>query len=94
MNDEEKLTLLNDGSLILDPESVVFADTDNSGILMKHRGRLPPPSSDQKKWWIGDGKQVNVILDVDTEKLVLNPMRNVNPFFEEQEGVPLYVPKS
>lgn len=97
LNEEEKLTLLNDGSLILDgidQESVNVANTDNFSIQAKqNRGRLPPPSSDQEKWWIGDGKQVNVVLDVDTEKSILNPGRNVNPFYEEGEEVPLYVPR-
>ncbi|CCH63170.1 hypothetical protein TBLA_0J01760 [Henningerozyma blattae CBS 6284] len=56
----------------------------------KKTKRLPPPSSDLKKWWIGGGKQVKVSLNIDAEDYMLNPKRSVNPFVEDDEE-PIFI---
>lgn len=94
--EKEKLTLLSDSSLLLDSleddgtkspstPSQVAALTQNRG------GRLPAPSSEFKKWWIGNGKQVKVVLDVDSENYTLNPELDVNPFSDENSRLKLFV---
>ncbi|QLQ81603.1 hypothetical protein HG537_0F03640 [Torulaspora globosa] len=97
LNEKEKLALLNDGSLLVESLqkdgsktaaiSPLIASGHTAGV------RLPPPSSDLKKWWIGNGKQVKVVIDVDPSKCVLNPQRSVNPFSYEDKEEPLFIPR-
>lgn len=96
LTEKEKVPLLSDGSLLLDDMdqgNAMTSAADPSTIILKQnrRGRLPPPSSDLKKWWIGNGKQVKVVLNVDADKYILNPQRNVNPFYEEEKDKSLFV---
>lgn len=94
MNDDEKLFALEDGSAVLsslDDENLIKSGDNNTTSFEARKGRkLPPPSSDQKKWWIGNGKQVKVILDVDADEYMINPKRNPNPFIDDSE-TPLFV---
>ncbi|EDO14768.1 hypothetical protein Kpol_312p7 [Vanderwaltozyma polyspora DSM 70294] len=97
LNEEEKLTLLSEGSLVLDdidsqllqPKHTV---TSNSLLDAKRGMKLPPPSSDLKKWWIGNGKQAKVILDVDANTVILNPNRSSNPFVKDDSNS-LFIPR-
>lgn len=96
LNEAEKNAFLSSKSLIL--ESLEHESSANSNKTLekpyqnqKRGKKLPPPSSDIKKWWIGNGKQVKVVLNVDSEKYILNPKRNPNPFVEDDE--PLYIPR-
>lgn len=98
-NEKDKLTLLSDSSLLLDSleedkEKSVPAISQTTGSAQNKSRRLPAPSSDLKKWWVGNGKQVKVVLDIDAEKYIINPERDVNPFSEENSDLPLFVPKS
>ena len=85
LNDDEKIAVLSDDAFVIES----FEDNDSVAGLTHSptpnsepkRGRkLPPPSSDMKKWWIGSGKQVKVVLDVDPAVYMINPERDPNPF--------------
>ena len=103
----EKLSALdeNEKEAFFDGKEMYIEGLDTANIIPKStlpagqvqdRGRnkkLPPPSSDTKKWWIGNGKQVKVVLDVDPEKYMLNPNRDLNPFMDNGDE-PLFVPRS
>lgn len=97
LDEKEKLALLNDGNLLeesLERDSSKNPASSPVTASSQARGvRLPPPSSDLKKWWIGNGKQVKVVVDVDPSKYVLNPQRSVNPFSYENEEEPLFLPR-
>ncbi|AGO11772.1 AaceriADL002Cp [[Ashbya] aceris (nom. inval.)] len=91
LNDEQKYAFLVDSELIVDK-------IEMEGKLplvsqVKKGKRLPPPSSDLRKWWIGNGKQVRITLDVDPKKQMLNPERPVNPFIPGEDGQAYVVPK-
>ncbi|CCF60470.1 hypothetical protein KAFR_0K01150 [Kazachstania africana CBS 2517] len=94
LNEEEKTAFLRDRRLSihgLDQEALITSPSIRA-VAQKRNKKLPPPSSDLKKWWIGGGKQVKVILDVDPVHYMLNPKRNPNPFVEDKEE-PLYIPR-
>lgn len=54
-------------------------------ITKSQNKKLPPPSSDAKKWWISAGKQIKISLDVDPETMMLNPKRSPNPFINSKD---------
>lgn len=96
VDEKDKLSMLNDGTLLLEsldldsPRSPT-AVSPATAFAQAKGVRLPPPSSDLKKWWIGNGKQVKAVVDVDPSKYVLNPRRSVNPFSYENEEESLFV---
>lgn len=84
--DEERFAALNSGDFVMEkPE----ADEPIAPGIRKGR-KLPPPSSNTKKWWVGSSKQVKVLLEVDTAKYMINPERSVNPFVNDPE-TPFFV---
>lgn len=91
LTDEEKYVLLNEGTLVIDSQESHQAVPTQLGV--KRGKKLSPPSSDTKKWWIGNGKQVKVTLDVDPAQYMLNPHKNVNPFFHDN-AEPFFVSRS
>lgn len=69
---------------------IEMSTNQNSRLSTTYQNRkLPPPSSDAKKWWISTGKQIKISLDVDPENVMLNPKRSPNPFIDSIE--PLFV---
>lgn len=79
----------------LEPSVLASGISSAASIFLSEQKRgkvLPPPSSDIKKWWIGNGKQVKVTLDVDPETMMINPKRNPNPFIEDDENL-LFIPR-
>lgn len=92
LTEEEKIAILSAGSPLIDG-----IDDDNvssfpeDAASSKHKKVLKPPSSELRRWWLGNGKQVKVVLDVDPRQYMLNPKRSVNPFIESEE--PLFVRK-
>lgn len=95
-NEDERISLLSEGTSVFDDlENNLSTSnvTPSSSIQEAKRGmKLPPPSSDLKKWWIGNGKQAKVILDVDSSSFILNPTRSSNPFVKDETN-PLFIPK-
>lgn len=81
LTEEERYILLNKSDINIEKEDVV------QPILpeLKKGKKLPPPSSDTRKWWIGNSKQVKVLLDVDATKYMINPRRQVNPFIRDDK---------
>lgn len=98
LNDDEKEAFFNGKDIFfiegLDKKGIVPITTTSSTQVPERirNKKLPPPSSDLKKWWIGNGKQVKVILDVDPEKYMINPDRDPNPFTDSADK-PLFVPR-
>lgn len=97
-SEKDKLALLSDSNLLLDSleeDGVRNLSTQSqvAALAQNRGGRLPAPSSDFKKWWIGNGKQVKVVLDVDTQNYIINPERDVNPFSEDNGELSLFVPR-
>ncbi|KAL6947621.1 hypothetical protein ACO0RG_000197 [Hanseniaspora osmophila] len=54
--------------------------------------KLAPPSTDKNKWWIGDGKQATIILDINPKDYMINPHRSTNPF-ELDSSEPFFAPR-
>ncbi|KAG0662753.1 inositol-1 [Maudiozyma exigua] len=97
LDEEEKEAFFNGNDIFIDgldkkglvPQSILSSGQGQDRVRNK---KLPPPSSDVKKWWIGNGKQVKVKLDVNPEKYMLNPNRDPNPF-KDNPDQPLFVPR-
>ncbi|CCK70616.1 phosphoinositide 5-phosphatase INP51 KNAG_0E03590 [Huiozyma naganishii CBS 8797] len=94
MDDAEKTAFLNENSLDTD-RGTAGATSKSSPAEGSTEGanpgnKLPPPSSDMKKWWIGRGKQVKVVLNVDPSKVMLNSKRDPNPFTDDKSE-PLFI---
>ncbi|CCE65430.1 hypothetical protein TPHA_0L00740 [Tetrapisispora phaffii CBS 4417] len=97
LSDEEKVSLLNDSTFVTDSLKQYDDTLAGQSPVVSHqdvkRGmKLPAPSSDTKKWWIGNGKQAKVVLDVDSSSYVLNPNRSSNPFIKDDD-LPIFIPK-
>lgn len=97
-NEEEKLALLTE-EINKDEEETVSKSSSGpvsastvfpQPEIKKVGNKLPPPSSDLNKWWIGNGKQVKVSLNIDPAKYMLNPHRSPNPFVEDEDE-PLFI---
>ncbi|AET39525.1 phosphoinositide 5-phosphatase INP51 Ecym_4486 [Eremothecium cymbalariae DBVPG len=93
LSEEEKDTFLEESELIVDKIELKGISPVVSKIK-KVKKKLPPPSSDIKKWWIGNGKQVKITLDVDPVKDMLNPNRPVNPFLPNDTNDSFIVPRN
>lgn len=91
-DEDERIAFLNEGNFKLeDLDDELFGDAHvEISKEQKKTNRLPPPSSDIRKWWVGNGKQVKVFLDVDVDRFMLNPKRDINPFDTDQTE-PVYV---
>lgn len=65
--------------------------TTNLSFLFDETDQLPPPSTDQKKWWIEGGQPVKVLIpELNKETCgggvsVINPRRPINPFAQTDE---------
>ncbi|CCD23143.1 phosphoinositide 5-phosphatase INP51 NDAI_0B01090 [Naumovozyma dairenensis CBS 421] len=103
LTEEEKDAVLSERILLFDGEERSDSNLLPNGeslpsVADSKRGKLlPPPSSDTRKWWIGNGKQVKVTLDIDPNKYMINPKRNPNPFIEmDEEGanIPFFIPRT
>ena len=70
----------------------IVTGSATQGETRRKSNKLPPPSSDANKWWIGNGRQVKVTLDINPAEYMLNPMRDPNPFVED-DTEPLFVPR-
>lgn len=94
ISEEEKIAVLNAGGPLIDgiDEENVNTVSDDAPSSSKHKKVLKPPSSDLRRWWLGNGKQVKVVLDVNPKQYMVNPKRPANPFMENKE--PLFVQKS
>lgn len=95
LDDDEKIAVLSDDAFVIESfegsDSIAGPTHSPTPIPEPKRGRkLPPPSSDLKKWWIGSGKQVKVVLDVDPAVYMINPKRDPNPFVENEDE-PLFI---
>lgn len=88
LTEEEKLAYLEENDILASNEETKAANATKPTEAKRNK-KLPPPSSDQHKWWVGNGKQAKVTLPVDPEEYMLNPGRNCNPF--EPSELPLYV---
>lgn len=53
---------------------------------------LPPPSSDQKKWWISGEQSAKVNLLAPEKNMVINPDRPSNPFTPQSNASDDFVP--
>ncbi|CAR27910.1 hypothetical protein ZYGR_0N03970 [Zygosaccharomyces rouxii] len=93
INEEEKIAILNAGGPLIDgiDEESVSTVHEDTPASAKHKRTLKPPSSELRRWWLGNGKQVKVVLDVDSKQYMVNPKKPVNPFMENEE--PLFVQK-
>lgn len=95
LNDEEKVEFLSNKAVTI-LESRLYSNKthqENSAMVSKDKKgtRLPPPSSDLKKWWVTTGKSVKIALDVDPNIVMINPQRDPNPFVKNNEGESLFV---
>lgn len=94
LDDEEKVEYLSNKAVSI-LESRLNSNKTNQEALAttnkeKKNAKLPPPSSDLKKWWVSTGKSVKIVLDVDAEKLMINPKRDANPFASDDHE-PLFI---
>ncbi|XBW38526.1 hypothetical protein QEN19_004115 [Hanseniaspora menglaensis] len=73
---------------------------ENDKIYLKpyynpYNQKLPAPSNDHYKWWIGDANKPAVIdINIDTSKYILNPDRTSNPFDETLDNPIFIKPKA
>ena len=71
---------------------------ESDKIYLKHyynpnNQKLPPPSNDYYKWWIGDATKPAVIdINVDTSKYMINLNRSSNPF-DDSSDEPIFIKK-
>lgn len=79
-NEHELLRFLRDANLPDETQNAFYTLSNP-----KRSRKLPPPSSDTKKWWIGNGRSIKVFLDVDVSRYMLNPERDVNPFIQNKD---------
>ncbi|CAB4256387.1 similar to Saccharomyces cerevisiae YIL002C INP51 Phosphatidylinositol 4,5-bisphosphate 5-phosphatase [Maudiozyma barnettii] len=97
LDEDEKEAFLNGRDIFIEgmdkeslvPKSILSSSQVSDRVRSK---KLPPPSSEAKKWWIGNGKQVKVELEVDPGKYMINPNRDPNPF-RDSGGQRLFVPR-
>lgn len=94
-DEDERIEILNDGNFKLDELDDEISNITNMNAKpeQKRARKLPPPSSEIRKWWVGNGKQVKVFLDTDPEEFMLNPEHTPNPF-DSDDTSPLFVPRS
>lgn len=95
MSEEEKIAILNGGGALIDgiDQESVTSLPENTPTGAKQKRALKPPSSELSRWWLGNGKQVKVVLDVDPQQYMINPKKAPNPFINEDSDEPLFVPK-
>lgn len=94
LDDNEKVEYLSSKAVNI-LESRLYSNKSNQEILAstnkeKKNTKLPPPSSDLKKWWVTAGKSVKIVLDADPAKVMINPKRDVNPFASDDQE-PLFI---
>lgn len=94
LSEEEKMAILTSGGTLIDGIDNENASTipENTPASAKQKRALKPPSSELRRWWLGNGKQVKVVLDADPKHHMLNPERPANPFVESQE--PVFIKKT
>ncbi|AMD20742.1 HDL002Cp [Eremothecium sinecaudum] len=92
LSEEQKYALLEEKELVV--ENIKAQGVVPSIFKIKRGKKLPPPSSDMKKWWVGNGKQVKVVFDIDTAEFTLNPNFPINPFVPMDTEQPMFVRKT
>ncbi|CDO93891.1 unnamed protein product [Kluyveromyces dobzhanskii CBS 2104] len=88
LTEEEKLAYLEENDVLAANDENNLSPNPAAANETKKHKKLPPPSSDQHKWWVGNGKQAKISLQVDPKKHMLNPERSSNPFIESD--LPVY----
>ncbi|SCU91378.1 LAMI_0E05644g1_1 [Lachancea mirantina] len=81
--EDEKYAILNDADFVYDDEKLNPQEPLRPEV--KKGRKLPPPSSETKKWWVGNSKQVKVVIDVDPTEYMINPGKTANPFVPTDE---------
>ena len=96
LDDDEKVKFLSDKAVSI-LESRLHPSNTNQKMSITHikdkkNTKLPPPSSELKKWWVNNGQSVKITLDIDPKKVMINRKKSSNPFAPD-DGEPFFVPR-